>query len=202
MDWQFKVGIGFTVVFGLLPFAVKEMPHWVTWPGLTIGGLFILWGFLPRHDEFPLVPTLLFTLLVGGAAGCVAWGYGLLPQSEKIASNIAVGCRSELLPKTFGPNESVRVLNLFPTPVENGGGGLAYLSNSGGKEWQWRIDDNTFPGDVTKCEITNYGSVPIFDFKMLLDLTFIEAVDVPEQKMQRNKEQSNSGEIGLSMLKR
>lgn len=37
MDWQFKVGIGVAVVFGLLPFAIKDMPQPLTWAGALIG---------------------------------------------------------------------------------------------------------------------------------------------------------------------
>jgi hypothetical protein len=29
MDWQFKVGLGVAVVFGLFFFAVTNMPRWV-----------------------------------------------------------------------------------------------------------------------------------------------------------------------------
>lgn len=48
MDWQFKVGLGVALVFGLLPFAVKNMPTFVTWIGISIGLFLILWGIIPH----------------------------------------------------------------------------------------------------------------------------------------------------------
>lgn len=123
-----------------------------------------------------------WALIVGGPVIGLLWLYfGGKPLNAAAKAEIAIGCHSALLPKNFGPNEIVRALNLFPTPVENGGGGLAIFSNYGGKEWQWKIDNGP-ASYATRCEITNYGSFPVFDFKMLLDLTFIEAVDVPEQE--------------------
>ena len=73
MDWQFKVGIGLTVGLAFAAFAVKEMPHWVTWPGLVIGCLFVVWGLPPLHSRVPVGVGALF--IAGGAliAGSVAW---------------------------------------------------------------------------------------------------------------------------------
>jgi hypothetical protein len=45
----------------------------------------------------------------------------------------------------------------------------------------------TAPMEGYRCEITNYDAVPIFDFLMLLDLTFFETVDVPNQPNSKNQ---------------
>ena len=183
MDWQFKIGIGLAVFFGILPFAVKDMPHWVTWPGLTIGALFVLWGVTPEHDKSPHAPIFLFIACAAGIAGSIAWFLDARETEGDMLRevNVSVECISEILPKTFAPNETVRALQLFPLPVQNGGGGLPILFNRSGKDWQWPAIDSTIPIEGYRCEVTNYGTAPLFDFVMLLDLTFFEAVDVPNQ---------------------
>jgi hypothetical protein len=37
MSREFWIGIGIAAVFGFLPFAVKEMPQWLAWPGVVVG---------------------------------------------------------------------------------------------------------------------------------------------------------------------
>ena len=188
MDWQSKVGIGIAIFFGLLPFAVKDMPHWVTWPGLTVGGLLFLWGLLPRHDDFSLVLTAIFIILLAGATGISAIIYDRLPKDHETA-RILLNCHQETLPKTFGANEIVNALNLFPLPVANGGNGLAELFNHSGKEWQWSIQEGIFGGTAYKCDVTNYSDSPIIDVELVLDLSFYNAVPTPGQ--------SNSISMGI-----
>lgn len=81
MDWQFKVGLGLALVFGLLPFAVKDMPHWVTWPGISIGILFIIWGILPAHQKIQIGPAILFIAGFAAIVGSVAW-YSIANQDN------------------------------------------------------------------------------------------------------------------------
>ena len=73
MDWQFKVGLGATVVFGLLGYAVKDMPHWITWPGIAAGTLFVLAGVVPFHGKLPSGPLLLFIACATGMVASVSW---------------------------------------------------------------------------------------------------------------------------------
>jgi hypothetical protein len=76
MDWQFFIGLGIAVVFGFLPFAVKEMPQPVTWSGITIGVLFILWGayvLLPGHQKLPTGPALVLIASVAGIIASIVW---------------------------------------------------------------------------------------------------------------------------------
>jgi hypothetical protein len=52
---------------------VKDMPNWVTWPGIGIGVLFFIWGILPNHQKIPLGPAILFIFCVAGMIGSAAW---------------------------------------------------------------------------------------------------------------------------------
>src|SRR5215475_3319165 len=72
MDWQFTVGIGIAIMFGLLPFAVKDMPHWITWPGITAGALLTLLGLLPSHDKYPLIGSLVMVASISAFVGSIA----------------------------------------------------------------------------------------------------------------------------------
>jgi hypothetical protein len=69
MDWQFKIGLGTALAFFFFPYAVKDMPGWITWPGVVVGCLFAAWGVLPGHEKIPLTPAFLF---IGGVAAIVA----------------------------------------------------------------------------------------------------------------------------------
>jgi hypothetical protein len=74
MDWQFKVGISLAVVFGLLPYAVKDMPRWLSWPGVMLGILFVAWwGLIPSHDKIPLGPAFLFLIGISLATAALGW---------------------------------------------------------------------------------------------------------------------------------
>jgi hypothetical protein len=105
-------------------------------------------------------------------------------DSQKSASpRISIGCYQEVPPKTLQADEEIQVLWLFPTPIENGGGGLATQFNRSGQSWKWPVAgplDAIFIS-VYRCEVTNYGVDPVIDLQMALDLTFYEAVPVPGQ---------------------
>ena len=77
MDWQFLVGIGAAIVFGLLGFAVRNMPLSLTWAGITAGGLLMAWGLSHLHDKIPTAPGLLFVACIAGLVGSVIWGIGV-----------------------------------------------------------------------------------------------------------------------------
>jgi hypothetical protein len=102
MDWQFKVGLGVAVVFGLLPFAVKDLPPWVTWSGLTIGALFVIWGFLPNHEKIPTWMAFIFIACAAGTSG----------------SGIAIWKSFYLPTSATGPNISFQKFALFWVEVD------------------------------------------------------------------------------------
>ena len=75
MDWQFRIGVGLAVVFGLLPYAVKDMPHWASWSGVALGILFAAWGMLPGHEKIPMVSAIWFLASVTSAVAALGWYY-------------------------------------------------------------------------------------------------------------------------------
>src|SRR5580700_4741553 len=93
MDWQFKVGIGLAVMFGLLPYAVKDLPHWISWPGIVLGLLFVLWGLALSYATVPHGPAFLFIAGITLAASAVGWYRdSLTPASpHKIVSSAKGG---------------------------------------------------------------------------------------------------------------
>jgi hypothetical protein len=177
MEWQFKVGIGVAILFGLLPFAVKDMPHWATWPGLSIGGLLILWGLLPRHDEFPLLPTILFIVLGAGAVACAAWGYDLLPTTRNESPGLFVDCSHVVVPVKAPPDGRFFVLDLWKLPEDRLAGGLAIMTMPPGTDY--RFSGSWLP-IIQRCELTNYDSIAITNVEIRLLVTFQEVVHKPD----------------------
>jgi hypothetical protein len=198
-------GLGAALMSTAAPLYFPNAPSWVWhslfWRGITLIALMVADSvilLLLGGRFINLGPAILANISIFALASAIIWqSSSRMPSAElKQTSHIAVECRSEMLPKTFAPTETVRALQLFPMRPENGGGFLPTFFSFSGKEWQW-------PAPVTaigpllegyRCEITNYDAVPIFDFLMLLDLTFFEAVDVPDQ--------SNSKRQGSVKLRR
>jgi hypothetical protein len=79
MDWQFAVGLGTAVVFFLFPYAVKDMPAYVTWPGIAIGLLFIIWGLLPNRNR---IPHGIAFLCIACIAGFISAGFYFWPSTK------------------------------------------------------------------------------------------------------------------------
>ena len=64
---------------------------------------------------------------------------------------------------------AVEVLLNFPIiRVKNGSGRI-------------RPEEEVFGGTATRCQITNYGPVPIVDLTFTLDLSFYRVIPVPNQ---------------------
>lgn len=75
MDWQFKFGLGLTIVSLLLPYAVKEMPPYIAWAGIASGMLILSWGLIPNHDKVPILPAIIFASCVFGLISSFGYAY-------------------------------------------------------------------------------------------------------------------------------
>jgi hypothetical protein len=76
IDWQFKValvGLAVAIVFGLLPFAVKAMPHWITWPGIAVGCSFLVWAVFPMETRHAIGPALIIIAGIAFITAGISW---------------------------------------------------------------------------------------------------------------------------------
>jgi hypothetical protein len=177
---------GAAILTALAVLVRPESPLWkaLLWSGIAI---FLACACIILFDYFK--PGSKPILLVGAGLGiALLLGCGIALVADAInanleAANISVECRQAILPQTVGPSETVYILNLFPLPPENGGGGLETRFNQSGKEWKWPTDDisSAIYLSAYRCEVTNYGTKPVFDFGMTLDLSFYEAVIPSDQ---------------------
>jgi hypothetical protein len=199
MNWNY-IGTGLALVaIGLALLLAPLPPSW--WPNMSrsliqttwTAGLIILivglglvvFGVWPAFKNRALWPQTGMIVCAIGFIAFAIWTYYAPRISENtddyagsVLANISVECKQAILPQTFGPSETIHILNLFPLPPESGGGGLGTHFNQSGKEWKWPTDDNLSAIFLSayRCEITNYGTKPVFDFDMTLDLSFYEAV--------------------------
>lgn len=74
MDWQLAIGVGLAIVFGLLQYAVKDMPPYIAWAGIIGGILLVIWGIMPNHDKFPVVPTVISIFFFVCLVASILWG--------------------------------------------------------------------------------------------------------------------------------
>jgi len=75
MDKAFYIGLGVAIVFGLLPFAVKEIPHWLTWLGIAIGVIIVIWALIKPIPSIINGPFALFMIGCACIAASAVWYY-------------------------------------------------------------------------------------------------------------------------------
>src|SRR3990172_5093887 len=83
LDWQFIFGIGVAIVFFFFQFVVKIMPTQITWSGISIGVLFMIWGIFSAkypNQRIPFGPAILFIIGFSYIVGSIAW-FIMLKQS-------------------------------------------------------------------------------------------------------------------------
>ena len=85
MDWKFILGLGVSFLSLFLPYLVKSMPNWITWPCVSIGVLFIAWGFLSLIMNISTGPALLFISCFAGLVGSVAWQFNIKPMNLSLS---------------------------------------------------------------------------------------------------------------------
>lgn len=111
-------------------------------------------------------------------------------------SNIVIyaQCHHEALTTTLLPQgETLKVLNLWPIPEANGGGGLAEMFLTKGTEFQWpKPPDRPYLWGY-RCQVFNYGDAPVFNIEVELQEVFREITRDPSQP-----DSMKSGEIKVA----
>jgi hypothetical protein len=195
MDWQFAVGIGAAVIFFFIPYAVKDMPAYVTWPGIVTGILFILWGMLPNHERIPIGPAILFIASISGIVASGLWYRENMTSTQPEGSqNFNVALEKEKTERPYIFLECTPLLggvaiipasgifyglNLFPWPKEEPGGGLQESVSVPGAHWNLPTEMSELGGSSYHCKLINYGAKPLFNVEMNLRLVFLAAEKFP-----------------------
>jgi hypothetical protein len=179
---------GFTVV-ALTPaeFRIALRCFWAA--ALVLGGMAILWGVT---TEQPLYRRLLVTAIVGAVAiaglnEALRWvakreaeasGSAIipLPPPLKLMFPLFAECHLGLMPKIVPPEGRILALNLFPTPVANGGGGLVEHFATAGTEWTWPTSTGGMPLMAYRCQITSYSNIPVSEVALSFRLKFIAEI--------------------------
>jgi hypothetical protein len=92
-----------------------------------------------------------------------------------------VRCRSQIqIPKTVPPEGSVFVLQLSPTPVEKGGGGLHEYTGIPGTQLGSPFESGE-PVFSYQCLIANHSGAPIRDAKLSLRVEFCAVIKVDDK---------------------
>src|ERR1700730_5571136 len=74
------------------------------------------------------------------------------------------------------PGGRIFGLNVFPTPIVNGGGGFVELFGlTPGQEIKWPTQ-NGIQMQAYECKITNYGTTAIFNAEIVFKWIFREAI--------------------------
>ena len=78
MDWSARlgiIGVGTALLFGFLPFVVKDVPVWISWPGLALGVVLVVVAVATNHDFLQAGPLTLYVVGMLFMIGAIAWGY-------------------------------------------------------------------------------------------------------------------------------
>jgi hypothetical protein len=179
MDWQTKIGLGVAIAFGILPFVVKDMPQWLTWPGLSFGVLLALWGLLPNHDKIPYGPAFLFITCTSGIAASVAWFYTTAASAISTLDNkISFNCYSSPRPTHAREDKLLHMLQIiepYQGKLLPASAGYTFMP-PGNTEIKW--GEGTSPEWGSRCVLTNYSEVPFFQVSVPLTIVWREVVKI------------------------
>jgi len=197
--------------FGVAMMAAPEYFHlgpiWsgvVFWGGIavflvTLAVVVALSLHEQRKQRTVLGPVLMMAigaLVFGGGAAWYFWpstrsGGTIAIDTQPIVSSILFECQYGSLPSS--PSRTY-MLQLFPIPAENGGGGLSESFSLDGKsEMIWPKTASGFPVPAYKCQLTNYDPVTLIGVEFSLNLVFQKEI-----KDDTQPGSSHSGETFLS----
>lgn len=124
--------------------------------------------------------------------GLVAEAHGIVTPPSPLNDTIQIECGIAALPPKVPPSGTYWILQTWPIPAENGGGGLMQMFGTADAEITWPMYS---PIDTAKCIITNFGTAPVFRLQLGLRLTFLEAKRQPD-----NPNSAQSGETKLDRM--
>ncbi|MDR6904268.1 hypothetical protein [Rhizobium miluonense] len=131
MDKGLILGTAIALVFGFLPFAVKSMPEFISWPGIAVGIAIAVGAMLPLKLQPSLAQSTLYIASIALFASTMGWQIPASNQNvapdEKIPHKeprLSMGNDKDNPKEKAGP--------IIGTDIDSSGGGVGLEINSSG----------------------------------------------------------------------
>jgi hypothetical protein len=199
----FFFAFGVAIIFGFLLYAVRAMPRSLAWIGIAAGIAVMALDIANlRAYAWPTVVAFIGVFCLVGAG---LWVQHIRKEREQSKLpqkpadiNLVVECSGSGIPSTMFPNWEVHVILVTKKGEFQSSGYVGMTPQQAG----------IFPPDKKvyfgyRCQITNYGSVPVFRIRVSIPIKLFDIIPDPKDNSRQTsaKEPRISGDLPLLIQK-
>lgn len=181
MDRGIWIGLGISIVSGLMPYAIKTVPPYLAWPGITAGLAIAIYAAISEASRPPLVSGCLYLLASVAVAAGLAYQLTrpakVAVEADPLNGTVDFRCEQTQIP-TVVPQEGG--YNVIPTFFngENVQMAIARMGFQQAPGTAITYPDGLAPWAVL-CRLTNYGEKPLYGLKIPVELSVHERIQDP-----------------------